>query len=551
MKRPVFALILASAFFPWVSSFAQSPPFQEFIKAEPYELSVPMKRVKFEDGAVLQLNDKDEVGFRQQGQESAFGIATIVVKKPKNSQWFLFAEDYLSFVYCVERSSHALSSADSSPIALPAEGTVQLNVADHPEWKTLTVSPGEIVANDGDGKALAEFTTIRFTDRCLVCFDKQPEVSFGILAISQNGGSAIWCHSSTIGVGLRRDQAGAYRQIIRTKNSNASLDRHIQFGHLSLRAQRPVLARIGEQIASSVLSRKGNERARNAAYGWQDLAAIRSLAGDHGEAAGWYRKELEMLKTYFANGKEDLLACYVRLCNSLAKNGEFEEAKGYLVESMDLAKEVESKNWTFLHRQAIGDVTFGLKIYPSAAQIFDELATVAGEMNFKINEMDCMNRLATTQIAMGKTAEAKATLEKCIAIAAGDKNRFGDTHKIAFGLAAIGDLEEALKFAPASGNKNSVTYMEIARMAILFNLGRVDDSVRLARMFQGRLNEQVNLRADMDSIHVELIGAIANRSAESKARLGQAWALHGDTLRKRPLENWTAALVFSQTMAKL
>ncbi|MCB1230994.1 MAG: hypothetical protein KDN19_12035 [Verrucomicrobiae bacterium] len=530
--------------------------FEEVIGAEPYELSVPMARVKFEGGAVLQLSDKDEVSSRQEGERSEFGGATIIVKKPKGSQWFLFAEDYLSLVYWVEQTSHPVAMADSTPLTIPLSAPRQLDVADHPEWKTLTVSPGSLVAADGGGEVLAEFATVAFSKGCLVCFEKGNGKSFGVLAISDDGKSGIWSSAALIGVGLRRDQGGAYRPILRTKLGNFPvLDRQIQFGHFSLRAQRPILAEIGERIAFSIISREGEETSQKAADGWQELASIRTLADDHGEAAKWFKMELDVLKNRNSSGqkvaKEDLLACYVRLSNSLAEDGQFEAAKGFLVESMGLAGEVESKNWTFLHRQAIGDVTFGLKNYPSSAQTFEALANEAREMDAKINEMDCMNRLAVTQIAMGQPDRARETLEQCIKLAETDRNRFGDTHKIAFGLGAIGDLETALKYAPASGGGNSVTYMAIARMAILFNMGRIEEAMILAKVSQARLSQQVNLRRDMDPIHIEMINAIADRTPESNARLKKAWETHGNTLRKRPLENWTAAVVFSQTIAKL
>ncbi len=541
----------------WASSagaplLAQETSFQETIEAEPYEMSARMGRSRFKDGMVIQLDEKDAEKFTFKKQASDLGAGSVAVQTNASKLWFFFSDDALAFVDCVVSSGYDVTGVDGQAVGLPKTDSISLTLTKHPQWKSLKVSPGAVMAVEGTGNAVADYTAIPFTDYCWVCFGgNSKDAYFGILAVSRDDGSAKWLECHRVGTGLRRDQAGAYRAVIRSQSNDAELNRAVQFGRLPLRAKRPVLTEIGERYVYGVIDKRDRLETRNTAYLLKDLGAIRTVTGYHAEAAKWNEKELALMKSQFSNDKVELLSAYVRLSGSLAKSGQFEAAKSVLVESMDLSGEVDNFNWTFMHQQTVGEVTFGLKNYASAVQIFSDLAAKAGEAKYKVNELQCRIFQATAQIAMGHPEEAKATLKQAIEIAQSDKKRFHDTFKIAFALAAAGDLETALKYAPASNNKNSVTYMEIARMAILYNLGRTDEAVKLATTFEKRLDEQANLRTDMDPIHVQMISALAKRTPEAISKLQEQWAIHGDTLRKQPLENWNSAVVFSQTMKLL
>ena len=460
--------------------------------------------------------------------------------------WLMaFSDDLQSFVI---GSMNSVYECD-----FPATDTITFK--DHPDWKQARLSDKGMELLDAQGSAFATNPGISFFAQ--VQGFLLPEKGKGMLVKSRQRQGGWYASGRHLGTGVLTQKSGYFRNVLNTSIKGFP-QRSAHFGYWLLRAGLEETAAGQERYAASLVEDTYGPTSAEAGNAWKDMGTLRGWARSYKGAPALHARAVTHAKEHFPSDKAKLLDTSVALAGSQADAGDFAGAKGTLAGVHDLLP-ADGANFrvSYDFHRTLAEAEFGLKNYPSAMKQFADNIDRAKTAGVKYYEMTGLLGIFSCQLAQNDLPGAQATLKQCIEVDERETKEAGgadfDRWELAFACVALGQYEEALKYAPTGQRRNWVGYEEYARLVCLFLSGDRDGSKQLGKEFIGRFSslEEINIRHDLDVITIKLTQALAAQTAAATTELEQTWAEQVQTLRDRPLKNYLFAKVMVAVLSKL
>lgn len=477
-------------------------------------------------------------------------------------QFFIFADDMESFVLTsMQEQSGIEVGGGGAATKLPVEAAdapLTIRFTDNPFWKQARLGADKMEILDGSGNVFATNPAFSYTPHVMGV--ALPEKKMGAVILSrQKPGTGWYVNGNNLGVGVRTDKSGYFRTFLRTQLSGYPL-RSAHFNYPLLIAGKGQLATAHEHYAVKLVGDQYGDNSDKVAHALNEMGTLRRYARSYTGAAALHAQALAEAKTRLASDKPKLLDFSTDLAVSQNDSGDFAGAKKTLAEAYALLPAPGGNVYpTYFFYEALAMAEFGLRDYPVAAQHFIDNSKRAREGKIEGSVLQSLLYLMPCQLAQNQTGLAEATLAQAMQVqrARQDANtrlRY-DTWELAFACVALGKNKEALQWARVSAQrKNWVSYEEYGHLVSLLHGGDRAAAQSLAKDFIGRfgnMQEDVNVRNDIDPITVKLTVAIAEPTPANIAALEQLWSAQVDSLRNRPLKNYIFARVMVLTLAKL
>ncbi|MAS94401.1 MAG: hypothetical protein CMO55_14475 [Verrucomicrobiales bacterium] len=547
---PFFLLIVSIAQPSLTADFSSLDDFLSQVKDVTYECSVPSNgRMKFHADHIEILDVKGKTTSKVQNLTYVEpGLARIDYKSG-SSAWIAFSDDLETFAFTNVETFLPFTGVPAGSTFSPAgQGENTITLDGHDTVGKAIIKDNTIEVFGTDGRKIADRPAFRFLPHAIGFVDENQKTGFVLLSRENAGG--WWMEPGNyLGSGVRTDKGGLF-QLNRRSPLNGLLQRTVQFPKIHLRAGKEDIATAQQEYAISLLEKFFGENALKKMEGYKELGMIRASHLDREGAVPLYRRPYEMATEHLdANPDEQLK--YIRIYgDALADVGDFENAITILEEGVPLLEKVDNKTEHYLLREALGKAHFGNRDYQTAINHFEEKEKIGEEMNYLGVVAMANIEIATCHRASGNLEAATAALDR--AIAAQEKRKQEnpkanyDTHRLALACVAFERWDDALRFAPLTNRKNSITYQEYAHLLALWNKGDTEAATALAKKFNARfgdnMDDEVIVRRDMDTMTIRLTEAIANPSPETATAFATEWDSQKESLKNRPLENYLFAL---------
>ena len=472
---------------------------------------------------------------------------------------FVFSDDLKAFVIGTmsEMSSFSIDGAPAQT-KLPSVGTSALEVSfqDHPFWKKARIHADRMEIQDDSGKTFATNPTFSFFPQ--VHGVGLPEKGAGMIVLSRQKPGTGWYFSGKyLGTGVRTDESGYFRTVLRGKLTGF-VERSVQFGYALLQAEKEDLATGQEFYSARYTEEVYGPQSEQVGEAWNQMGLLRGYRRSYAKAPEYHQKAYAHVKQNFGTDKPRLLKYGTDLAASLNDAGDFAGAKNALSEVYSLlpADGADFQGaYTFYLQLAMAE--FGLKNYAQSANHLQANLKRSQASQMDGYDVESLLYLIACQIMQKQDVQAMASLTQCMSIqdARSQKNPGADydTWKLAFACVALGKNEEAVKYSPVAQRRIWVAYEEYGRMVSLLNSGDRAGAQTLAKEFIGRFSnlQEINIRNDIDPITVKLTRAIADPTPANIGELEQTWSAQVGSLKNRPLKNFIFARVMVATLAKL
>ncbi|HEY1050373.1 MAG TPA: hypothetical protein VGE39_11480, partial [Prosthecobacter sp.] len=435
-------------------------------------------------------------------------------------QFFIFADDMESFVLTsMQEQSGIEVGGGGAATKLPVEAAdapLTISFTDNPFWKQARLGADKMEILDGSGNVFATNPAFSYTPHVMGV--ALPEKKMGAVILSrQKPGTGWYVNGNNLGVGVRTDKSGYFRTFLRTQLSGYPL-RSAHFNYPLLIAGKGQLATAHEHYAVKLVGDQYGDNSDKVAHALNEMGTLRRYARSYTGAAALHAQALAEAKTRLASDKPKLLDFSTDLAVSQNDSGDFAGAKKTLAEAYALLPAPGGNVYpTYFFYEALAMAEFGLRDYPVAAQHFIDNSKRAREGKIEGSVLQSLLYLMPCQLAQNQTGLAEATLAQAMQVqkARQDANtrlRY-DTWELAFACVALGKNKEALQWARVSAQrKNWVSYEEYGHLVSLLHGGDRAAAQSLAKDFIGRfgnMQEDVNVRNDIDPITVKLTVAIA------------------------------------------
>ncbi|MCB1064989.1 MAG: tetratricopeptide repeat protein [Verrucomicrobiae bacterium] len=464
------------------------------------------------------------------------------------SAWIAFSDDLSAFAIANMEKVYDCTGTEAGATFSETNAPTTLTISGHPTIAKIAVEANTITLYSADGTKIGERQAFRFLPHAIGFIDENFKDGFLLLSREKPGG--WWMEGNHLGTGVRTDKGGIF-QLNTSSPLRNFVQRSVQFPKVLLRAKQPSTAEAQEHYAVSLLEEVfKDDGAPGKIHGYKEIGMTRANHLDREAAIPWYEKAHTLAMAHLDADPKNRLHYITLYGDGLADVGEFDRALEVLREGEPLLGKIDDVQTRYLWHEAIGKAEFGARRYEPAIEQFESKAKLAEEANFQGVISYANMEIATCYRAAGNTDEALAALDK--AIAAQDKRQSEnpkanyDTYRLAFACAAFERWDDALRFAPLTNRRSSVTYQEYARLAALWNRGDAEEATKLAKLFASRFGDdldEVLIRRDMDTMTVRLTEAIAQPSSANSAAFSAEWDHQKESLKKRPLENYLFALV--------
>ena len=474
-------------------------------------------------------------------------------------QFFVFADDLQSFVsVTTSESIDFIVQGATAPVRFSGEegmAPISLRYSNQPFERGGRIHADQFEALDGNGAVTATHPAYPYYPNAMGVL--LPEKKVGVLLASRRQPGGWFLSGRSLGVGVRTEKSGYFRTFLASKLTGFNL-RSAHFNYALLNAGLLSLADAQERYAVQLTINSYGETSEQLGACWNEMGTLRGYARSYTKAPEYHFKALEHAKKHFSSDNAKLLDYSTDFAGSQNDAGKFAAAKQTLSEAQPLLAPAGGDfRGTYLFYQQLSMAEFGLKNYSEASRILVENTKRAQEARMSGNVVESLLYLIPCQMMQNETAQANASLNQCMAAQeerskANPTYRF-DTWKLAFACMVLGRYEDAVKYAPTSQRRNSVTYQEYGRMVSLFHSGDKAGAQALAKEFIGRFGniEEITVRNDIDPVTVKLTLAIADPSPSTVAALEQVWSEQVSSMRNRPLKNYLFAKVMVATIAKL